>query len=488
MFLSAFERPEFMHRTAIIYQGHHYTYGLIASEARQIAVGLQLTFGVRPGDRVALHFTNSPDFVTACLACERSGATAVPIRWLESPLMVADWCNYLDVKAILADEQSITPLLSNLTELKCRNITTPLRIKAGANPIACHKPNPLFILHTSGSTARPKAVMQSFKAVDSRALIVADYIGFQPDDVVCVVSDLSQGWGLHNLMAGAFAIGAAILIFNQRQYDDADILEQSAEHGVTVIGSNPSRFRKLLQAILKAPRLPTLRFALASSDRLQPAVAQQWQEVFDSPLLETWGMREANCSIWNRLGDNETGTVGRLLPGVRARIVDAEGHDLPDGSVGELLLTSDYLFSGYWGDRERTQKAMNGEWLKTEDQFIRQRSGRYCFISRAKWMIKRSGTPVSPLEVEDALKTHPAIAECVAIGVPSEEWGQEVEVFVEFRYPVAIAELRSHANRTCSVYMRPSRYWLLSSTPETSAGKVARDIELLRASAKELLY
>jgi long-chain acyl-CoA synthetase len=373
----------------------------------------------------------------------------------------------------------------------CRTVITPLQARIAPNAGKYHhiesNGKPLLIIHTSGSTAQPKAVMQDLDALDAHARALIEYLPLRPDDVVCVVSDLSHGYGLHTLATLSFAVGAAIMIFDQSEYDDAKIIHDMAKKGATVAGSNPVRLRRLLQAAGNEVELPKLRFALSSTDKLPDDVARQWEEVFGSPLSEAWGMTETcSCVLLNRPGDHEIGSAGRPLPNLQVRIVGTDGRDVPDGNVGEMWLAGDFLFSGYWNDPEATQRVTNGGWFTTGDQFVREESGRYRFIGRAGHTIKRGGILGSVFEIESAFMCHPAIAECVAITVPSKEWGEDIEVFVKLRSAISATELHAHADTTCGIFMRPSRYWSVSAIPETSAGKVARNIERLRALAKPL--
>jgi long-chain acyl-CoA synthetase len=481
MFLSAFERPDFAERTAIIFRGDKFTYGKVAAEARDIAGGLQ-SLGVCQGDRVGLHFRNSDEFVASYLACYWIGAVAVPLRYHESTDLLIPYCNDLSVKCVMADDRLVDRIASRVTELtSTRTVVTPLQAKIGFDETkyrrVANDGKPLLIVHTSGSTARPKAVMQGLHALTTRAHALIEYMPFRSDDVVCVISDLSHGFGLHTLATAGFAVGAAVMIFDQAEFDARRIIHEASREGATILGANPTNLRRLLRVVRDASELPKLRFALSSTDKLPDDVALQWQEVFAAPLLEAWGMTEAcSCVLFNRPDDHKIGTVGRPLPIVQARIVGTDGRDVPDGDVGELWLAGDFLASGYWNNPEATLQALSDGWLKTGDQFIRDPSGRYRFVGRGWHIIKHGGVGVSPFEVESAMMRHPAIAQCVAIGVPSDEWGQDVEVFVTLRSPVSAAELRLHAAETLSLAGRPARYWSIPAIPETSAGKVARKI------------
>ena len=171
-------------------------------------------------------------------------------------------------------------------------------------------------------------------------------------------------------------------------------------------------------------------------------------------------MSEACGTVFsNRPGDIGVGTVGRPLPGVRIRIVGTDGRDVADGTEGELWCAGEFLFIGYWNDPEANQRAVVDGWFRTGDQVVRDDHGRYRIVGRTGLMIKRGGIFVSPYEVEAALE-HPAIRECLAVGMPSERWGQEFETFVVLQEPISAADLQVYAARVLGEPSRPVRYWL----------------------------
>jgi acyl-CoA synthetase (AMP-forming)/AMP-acid ligase II len=188
----------------------------------------------------------------------------------------------------------------------------------------------------------------------------------------------------------------------------------------------------------------------------------------------------------NRPDDICPGTIGRPIPGLRVRIVGPNG-DVPNGTVGELWIAGDFLFSGYWNDPDATQRAMVGEWYRTGDQAVRDDEGRYRIVGRSGFMIKHGGIFVSPFEVEAALAEHPAIAESLVTGAPNEKWGQEVEAFVVLRHRIPVADLHAHTAATLGEPNRPVRFWQVPAIPKSSLGKVIRsNTTNLRASARLL--
>jgi acyl-CoA synthetase (AMP-forming)/AMP-acid ligase II len=502
MLLSAFERRDFEDRTALIFQGEHFTYGEIAAEGRHVAVGLQ-SLGVRKGDRVALHLKNSPQLFASLLGCWWIGAVAVPIRHWQSAAMTVSWCNYLGVTRLLVEESLVEKLAPHLAELtSCRGIvstalsprsvavqpwSTLVDNDGGYQRVVLDEREPVIIIHTSGTTARPKAVMQSMRALTARARGQLEHLPFEPEDVVCVFADCTHGFGLHFLSTPTLAVGAAVLLVSE--FDPPAVLREMTKHGATATGAAPAYLRSLLEAARRESNLPKLRFALSASDKLPESLPGEWQKLFAGPLLEGCGMTEACGAIFsNRPGDIGVGTIGRPYPGVHIRIVGPDGRDMSDETVGELWCKGDFLFSGYWNDPEATRRVMVDGWFRTGDQAVRDHNGRYRIVGRTPFMIKRGGIFVSPFEVEGALAKHEAVAECIATGMPSEKWGQEVEAFIVLKQTTSLADLRAHAASALGEPSRPVRFWSVDRIPKTGLGKVARtEVAQLRASATPLM-
>ena len=500
LILSAFERPDFENRAALIFLGERITYGQVTADARCVAAGLQ-SLGVRKRDLVALHFKNCPQFLASHIACWWIGAIAVPIRHSESAAMVISWCNYLKVTCLLVQDalvKKVTPHLSELTS--CRAIiSSALESSTSAiqswsvlvdndgdyQNVTVNEREPALIVHTSGSTARPKAVVQNLDAMYARVCAQLERLPFRPEDVVCVFSDISHGFGFNVLTMPTLTVGATLVMVPE--FDPPSILGEIVKQGVTITGGAPAYLDDLLKAARHEPPATKLRFAITSGDKCPGPLQREWGEVFKAPLLEAFGITEAFSGLFmNRPDDICPGTVGRPIPGLRVRIVGPNG-DVPDGTVGELWLAGDFLFSGYWNDPDATRRAMVGDWYRTGDQAIRDREGRYRIVGRTGFMIKHGGIFVSPFEVEAALAEHSAIAESLVTGAPNEKWGQEVEAFVVLRHRISLADLQAHAAATLGEPNRPVRFWAVPAIPKTSLGKVMRsDTTNLRASAQLL--
>src|SRR5712691_1220441 len=244
MLLSTFDRRDLEHRTALIFLGRYWTFGEIAAEARHVAAGLQ-SLGIRKGDRVALHLKNSPQLLASILGCWWIGAVVAPIRHWQSAAMMTSWCNHLGVSCLLVEGSLVEKVRPHLPELSsCRAvISTALEPNTtGVQPWSALVDNdgnhrrvvvdghePVIILHTSGTTARPKAVAQSQRALTARARGQLEHLPFVSEDVVCVFVDCSHSFGLNSLATCALAVGAAVLLVPE--FEPAAIVRDMTRHG-----------------------------------------------------------------------------------------------------------------------------------------------------------------------------------------------------------------------------------------------------------------
>src|SRR5262249_53680212 len=291
-----------------------------------------------------------PQLLASFIACWRIGAIAVPIRRWQSAEMTVSWCNHLSVAVLLIDEALEEKLAPHLHELtSCRTVVSTAAAQSIAvqpwsalvandghhQHAAVDEREPVLILHTSGTTARPKAIAHSLRGLDDRARALLQHLPIEPEDVVCVFSDCSHAFGLNVMAAPALAAGATVLLIPE--FDPKAILYEMSKHGATVTGGAPGYLMGLLEEARSGTDLSKLKLrrALSSSDKAPENVHREWPEVMGITLLEAFGMTEACGTIFsNRPGDIGVGTVGRPLPGVRIRIVGADGRDVADGAEG----------------------------------------------------------------------------------------------------------------------------------------------------------
>jgi long-chain acyl-CoA synthetase len=179
----------------------------------------------------------------------------------------------------------------------------------------------------------------------------------------------------------------------------------------------------------------------------------------------------------NRPGmENRVGSIGRASVGMELRLVDIRGHDVDPGQPGEVLVRSEAVMAGYWRDPEATAAAIQAGWLHTGDMARADPDGYYWFVGRGKEIIVRGGSNISPLEVESALYSHPAVREAAVVGVPDAGLGEIVRAFVALKDGCAAdeADLKAHVGRKIAAYKVPETIIFLNELPKGLTGKVQR--------------
>jgi malonyl-CoA/methylmalonyl-CoA synthetase len=220
-----------------------------------------------------------------------------------------------------------------------------------------------------------------------------------------------------------------------------------------------------------------LRLMVSGSAALPTTVLDEWERITSHVLLERYGMTEVGMALGNTLDGRVPGHVGEPFPGVRARIVDEAGADVPDGEPGELLLHGPQLFAGYWDRPDATAEAFTAEgWFRTGDVAVRTPDGHRLLGRSSVDILKTGGEKVSALEIEAEFRTHPDIADCAVVGLPDPEWGQRVAMAL-----VAAPgtrpdpdELRAWGKARMAPAKVPTRYLVVAELPRNAMGKVTK--------------
>jgi malonyl-CoA/methylmalonyl-CoA synthetase len=216
---------------------------------------------------------------------------------------------------------------------------------------------------------------------------------------------------------------------------------------------------------------------VSGSAALPVQTLARWREITGHTLLERYGMTEIGMALSNPLrGERHPGSVGAPLPGVEVRLVDEEGTSVSDGTPGEIEVRGPNVFTEYWGRPDATRDAFRDGWFRTGDVAVRE-DGAYRILGRTSVdIIKTGGFKVSALEIEEVLRTHPAIAECAVVGVSDEAWGERVSAAVELRQGAALSldDLQQWAKLQLAPYKIPRALQQVSALPRNAMGKVVK--------------
>lgn len=494
---AAQQTPE---KPATIFTGRMRSFRELGERVARAAAVLR-TFAVRPGDRVAILAQNSDTYVELLLGIWWAGAVAVPVNTRWSVPEIAYSLSDCGCELLFIDDA-----FEGLVEpIRTRSGGMPRIVRTGdamdgVDPSSygslLYASEPVVdtraqgdqlaaILYTGGTTGFPKGVMLSHANLWCAAVSRMAETRTPLDSVALLVSPLFHVSGLFRL-ATQLVLGATSVI--EAQFRPDLVLDAIERHGVTDVVLVPSMLQMLLDApAFDAVRLRSLQRISHGAAPMPPALLDRAMDLLPNVgFCSSYGMTETAgvVSVFGpvtRDGRQGAGgalrSVGRPGLGVELRILDSEGHEVPPGAVGEIVLRGPAVTQGYWNKPAETAAALRDGWLHTGDAAWQDEAGHIHVADRLKDIVITGGENVYSAEVESALIAHPAVAACAVIGVPNPLWGESVHAVVVLR-PGAEADaelLRAHCRERLAGYKCPKTVDFVSSLPLSAAGKVLKN-------------
>ena len=418
---------------------------------------------------VAVHATASVETVVAVTAALLAGVPIVPIPPDSGPVELAHILRDSGTELVLAEKPEL---------LREAGVQLPIESVARSTRAAATLPepppaDPAVILYTSGTTGAPKGVVLSRAAVAADLDALADAWQWTADDTLVHGLPLFHVHGLVLGVLGALRVGSR-LVHTGRPTPAA-----YAEARGSLYFGVPTVWSRICAEPDAARALRGARLLVSGSAPLPVPVYQQIAELTGQAPVERYGMTETLITVSARAdGERRPGEVGTPVAGVRTRLVDDAGEELPsDGThIGELQIRGPMLFDGYLREG-RVEPALNGQgWFATGDIATIDRDGRHRIVGRASVdLIKTGGYRVGAGEVEDALLAHPAVAEVAVVGLPDPDLGQRITAFVVAR-DVRAEDLIAYVAERLSVHKRPRHIRFVESLPRNAMGKVQKKL------------
>jgi benzoate-CoA ligase family protein len=467
-------------RAAHRFRGRSVTWAEVAGAADRWGNALA-DFDVGIGDRVLIVLDDSPDFAAVFWGTVKAGAVAVPVN----PLMTAEEYAFLlhdsGAKVVVAEDR-VAPRTVARAVISASALAEVLaRAKTTLAPVPTHENDVMYWGYTSGSTGRPKAAVHSHAHFRLAAeLVGAGVFEIGAADLIFSASKMYFAFGLGNTLYFPAGVGACSLLVPER-LEPSLALEIITRERPTVFFTVPTLYARMLQVSDAGCRfdLSSLRLCVSSGEALPPAVSDGWNDRFGLPLHDVIGSTEAlHDFIATRPGRVKRGTVGEIVPGFEALIVDDDGAAVAPGVVGHLHVKGPTTSPSYWNRPERTRETMLGEWLRTGDMLARDADGYFRFFGRGDDMLRAGGQWVSPSEVEARLVEHPLVLEAAvftrvdAIGVA------EPHACVVLDHGVATPslerELHEWLRAGLAHYKVPRALSFVAELPRTATGKIQR--------------
>jgi 4-hydroxybenzoate-CoA ligase len=478
------------------------TYGALQERSCRFATALK-GLDLREEDRVVLLFHDTVDYPVAFWGTIRAGVVPIPIN----TLLTAEQYAYLFADSRAAAAVVAAPLARTLLSIRSRlpHLRTIIVAEASAedkaeltdvlffedvlalgNSEPCVAPTMsdevAFWMYTSGSTGDPKAVRHVHTSLMAASRLMGQgVIGIREDDVVFSAAKLSFSYGLGNAMAFPMSVGASAILLPERPTPQA-VLDAIRRHRPTVFYAVPS----LYAALLAHPEIGAgagsdrLRLCISAGEPLPANLGERWRATVGVDVLDGIGSTEMlQTFLSNRPDDVRYGSTGRPVPGYDVKIVDENGHELPDGQIGELIVRGPSAGEGYWNQRAKSRRTFAGEWTYTGDKYVRDQDGYYYYCGRTDDMFKVNGMWVSPFEVEAALVSHEAVLEAAVIGKEDGDGLMKPKAFIVLKNGYAADErlletLKGHVKERAGPWKYPRWIDIRPDLPRTPTGKIQR--------------
>jgi acyl-CoA synthetase (AMP-forming)/AMP-acid ligase II len=469
----------------IVPAGARLTYRDLREQVSAAADGLA-ELGVGRNDRVALVLPNSIEAIVLFLAASTVG-TAAPLNAAYKEEEFRFYLQDTGARVLVVPPgqgeaaRRAMPVTMTLVEAHvdeggrlAMESTAPR--DASRTATAPGDDDVALVLHTSGTTSRPKLVplrhRNLFASVDN---IVSTY-GLEPGDVALCVMPLFHIHGLMASTMATFRSGGTVVV--PPKFDPLTFWPAAHDHGATWYSAVPTMHQMLLMRNRgeRPPGAEKLRFIRSSSSALSPETMHQLESRFGAPVLEAYGMTEASHQMASNPlppAPRRPGTVG-MGTGVRLGIMDDFGALVSQGGSGEVVIRGANVIDGYANNPEANAASFIDGWFRTGDQGSLDTDGYLSLIGRLKEMINRGGEKIAPREIDEVLLQHPAVGEAVAFGAPHAVWGEEVVAAVVLKQPVAEKELIAFARERLADYKVPKKIYVVDKIPTTATGKIQR--------------
>lgn len=452
--------------------------------------------GIGRNDRVAIVLPNGPEMATAFVAIAACATTA-PLNPAYTQEEYDFYLSDLNARALLVEKGSESPAVeaARARKIPLLELNTQADLPAGSfsidavqnggreqnrNTGMAGADDIALVLHTSGTTSRPKIVPLSHRNVCASAVNIQNTLRLAPNDVCLNIMPLFH---IHGLMAAVLAtLGKGASVCCSPGFDALKFYAWLDRANPTWYTAVPTMHQAILarakrnRTIVENSRL---RFIRSSSSALPPQVLHELEKTFDVPVVEAYAMTEASHQMTcNQLppGIRKPGTVG-CAAGPEVAIMDESAADLlPQGRTGEVVIRGENVTLGYENNPDANAACFMSGWFRTGDQGVMDESGFLTITGRLKEIINRGGEKISPREVDDVLMDHAAVQQVVTFAMPHKSLGEEVAAAVVLKEGEAADEaaIRAFASERLATFKVPRKILILDEIPKGATGKLQR--------------
>jgi benzoate-CoA ligase family protein len=484
-------------KICLYYENKTWTYGDAVRLSNQTGNALR-ELGLDVEDRVLIVLPDCPEFVWTWFGAARIGAVITMVNPL---LPASDYEYYLEYTRarVAVIHQSLRPVFIDAAR-NARYLKKVLIVDGDGDlpedwhnfywrvsnapeectPADTHRDDIAIWLFTSGSTGHPKGAVHLQHDLPYNTEVFAKRVmGVSADDLTVSVPKLFFGYATGTNLLFPFAVGGATALFSERSTAEK-MFEVIKRYRPTILTTVPTMINSMLN-VPGASRedLSSLRFCYSAGEALPIELFERWTNTFGVDICDGIGSAEMfHIYITNRPGDIKPGSLGRIVEGYEARIVDADGNEVPTGEMGTLRIKGDSAALCYWNAHEKSKETFAGDWCTSGDQFHVDENGYYWYHGRTDDMLKVSGVFVAPAEIENCLLQHEAVLECAVVGHEADGLVKPKAFIVlreEYEGSDELAEqVKQFVKTRIAIYKYPRWIEFVSLLPKNDRGKIDR--------------
>jgi len=467
--------------------GRVFTYAKFMAAIDRAAAMLSF-HGIGKGDVVSLLMPNSVEYVIGYFACWKLGAIAGPVNSLLKEHETEFVMNNSEAKAILVAAEfwkRIENISEQLPHLKAviafddEAEATKNFVGSNAGTANCTANDDAIIIYTSGTTGKPKGCLLTHGNIIANARQISSWLRFNEADRLLTIMPLFHMNAVSvTTMSALYAGGSTVVSL---KFSASKFWNIVSDYQITSFGSVATMLSMLLNSypdgVPAGLKTDQLRFAMCGSAPVPAEVMKKFEDTFDCPVIEGYGLSESTCrSTFNPPDERRRpGSCGMPI-GNEMKVVDDNDNEVANGQLGEIVLRGENILKGYFKNLEATEKAFRGGWFHTGDVGYRDQDGFFYIVDRKTDMIIRGGENIYPREIDEVLYKHPAVAAAATIGVPDQLYGEEVAAFIVLKDGTRAneEELIAHCKSELADYKCPKLIRIVKDIPKGPTGKLLK--------------
>jgi len=454
------------------------------------AVSLLVAHGIGKGDVVSLLMPNSVEYIIAYFACWKLGAVAGPVNSLLKEAEIAFVLSNSETRALLVQSEfheRIEKIRAELPQLRSvirfddereatREFGDGIEDRSAPN---LDKDDDAIIIYTSGTTGKPKGCLLTHGNLIANARQISEWLTFTDRDRLLTIMPLFHMNAVSVTTMSALYAGGSTVV--SPKFSASQFWKIVSDYRVTSFGSVATMLSMLLskypEGVPEGLMTSQLRFAMCGSAPVPAEVMKKFEETFNCPVVEGYGLSESTCrSTFNPPDERRRHGSCGLPIGNEMKVVDEDDREVANGQLGEIVLRGENILKGYYKNPQATASAFRNGWFHTGDIGYRDEDGYFFIVDRKSDMIIRGGENIYPREIDEVLYQHPEVAAAATIGIPDQLYGEEVAAFVVPKdgSQVTEAELIAYCTERLADYKCPKSIRIVKDIPKGPTGKLLK--------------